>query len=249
MTLRVLICLLTLLLAPAATGRLLRGPDARVSTGAPDEPVGPALPSALRSANQVPVADTRRSIGAHAAAPGVLLRTLEGHTGWDVSATWSPDGRLIASTGADGTLRLWRANGTLLKTVAVHPGSWIVGVAWSPDSRKIMSMSDDGSVRLWGADGALLKTLEGKPSLLEVPYMGPTRAWASHWSPNGRLILTPANRRLHLWDSSGNLLTTLEGHTDWVVSASWSPDGRLIVSTGADGTLRLWSANGTLLRQ
>ncbi|MCB8927747.1 MAG: hypothetical protein H6652_19200 [Ardenticatenaceae bacterium] len=39
----------------------------------------------------------------------------------------------------------------------------------------------------------------------------------------------------------------LEGHTDWVWSAAFSPDGTRIVTASADGTARLWDGEGRLL--
>ena len=38
-------------------------------------------------------------------------------------------------------------------------------------------------------------------------------------------------------------LQTLEGHTDIVNSASYSPDGRKIVSASVDKTIKIWDAN------
>ncbi|KAH8126025.1 WD40 repeat-like protein [Trichoderma asperelloides] len=40
---------------------------------------------------------------------------------------------------------------------------------------------------------------------------------------------------------AGNI-QALEGHSDWVRCCCYSPDGRLIVSGGDDGLVRLWSA-------
>ena len=45
-----------------------------------------------------------------------------------------------------------------------------------------------------------------------------------------------------------NLKMTLTGHTDMIISCSYSPDGRRIVSGGYDNTLKIWDAEtGSLL--
>lgn len=41
-----------------------------------------------------------------------------------------------------------------------------------------------------------------------------------------------------------NLSGTLSGHASWVLSVSFSPDGKRFVSGSADRTVRIWDLDG-----
>jgi WD40 repeat protein len=81
---------------------------------------------------------------------------------------------------------------------------------------------------------------------------GPVTALA--WSPGG-LELASASGSFASNDSTpivtsgdGTKIMKLVGHTQPVTSLGWSPDGRQLASGSLDGTIRLWSATGKLVR-
>jgi hypothetical protein len=80
-----------------------------------------------------------------------------------------------------------------------------------------------------------------------LSYLGWEEPFAEH-----RHLLEQALPRPYLttWyafreRSSSALLRTLSGHTDWVNSCAVSPDGRFIVSTSTDHTLKLWNISSS----
>jgi hypothetical protein len=87
------------------------------------------------------------------AADGRDLLTLRGHTGTVNAASWSPDGRRLATGSYDGTAKVWDgAGGHELLTLKGHT-SPVRSVSWSPDGTRLATGGDDGTAKVWEAAG------------------------------------------------------------------------------------------------
>jgi WD40 repeat protein len=76
-----------------------------------------------------------------------LLSMLK-HPSQVTNVSFSPDGQMLVSTSTDKMVRLWKIDGTLLKTLKGHKSA-VSNAIFSPDGKTIASASADGTVILW----------------------------------------------------------------------------------------------------
>jgi len=149
---------------------------------------------------------------------------------------YSPDGKLLASTGVDCTIRLWdAATGKEVRRLKGHTNP-IDAIAFSPDGTTMASAANpepDQTFRLWDvATGKELWSTTLKDSTA-VPGNGP--AWNVAFSPDGKLLVVGGNPVCVFDLKSKKEIRRFE------VSGSFalSPDGRILASGATP--VRLWS--------
>lgn len=158
--------------------------------------------------------------------------------------TLSHDGRTLTASTFDGTVFVWdTASGEVVARLLVNTNTPALSLTFSPDDTWLAAGATDSTVRLWHAPSGNWATVDGQSPLTLVSAL---RSEAD----TPRLAFDAAGERLavaigdevEIWEAAtGDLLATL-AHNGTVMSAAFSPDGALLVTTYAGAGTAPFSA-------
>jgi len=167
------------------------------------------------------------------AGSGQVQKILGSGKGEIFALAVSGDGRNVVTTGYDGEVDVYSVSaGTapVLRLAGIR--GWSDDVALAPDGRRAAVWSMDGDIWIWDIE-------TGEPA---GKLKGQKNKWgmALAWSPDGRL-LAAGRSAITIWDvASGQPTRTLNGHTGFVGTLVYSPDGARLASASWDKTVRVW---------
>ncbi len=168
---------------------------------------------------------------------GELLNTFRGHLSQTRKLAFSRDGKTLASTSGDKTIKLWSLDSGEVITLKGHQaGVW--GVAFNADGSLIGSSSGDGTVRLWQQDGQLLQTFSVGEGIIYSLAAGLDDFWIGTGN---------SGKNQKIWSQEGELLSHIDTNGEEIWAIVVSPNGKIIATGNDRGTVKLWQPDGQLL--
>lgn len=175
---------------------------------------------------------------------GEAGRVVDSRTGRDVSRAgstaskdmifWRPDGKAVATAGADNQV-LFREATALAPLCRLPLVSKLFFAAFSSDSQRFLTVTEDGRVNLWNA--------EMTETPLRIGLVGRDKCFASAISPSGELVVTTEWGMISLFETrSGRLRWRRPVCREYVEFARVSPDENVIAAATRQGRYFLLDA-------
>ena len=153
------------------------------------------------------------------------------------SLALSPNGRLLAVGSLTGTVELWNINSRTRIWQTSYQLDGITSVNFSPNGRMLVCAN--------GANMELLDLNKKRLGLLSSYQAGALSTTA--FSPDGQVLASASGHCIELWSiaKKKRLSPPLTSHQKPIRTLAFTPNGRMLISAGADYKIILWQPAGT----
>ncbi|KAJ3683167.1 hypothetical protein LUZ60_013394 [Juncus effusus] len=160
---------------------------------------------------------------------------LQGHTDTVYSVAFNHDGKLLATGGYDGLVRIWDASTGTQKCNPLEASAKLEWIKWHPKGNVIIGGSEDASVYMWNVDNQmLLNSFFGHSDVVTC----------GDFTPDGKIICTGSDdKTLRVWNPrTAESIHEIGGynyHTEGLTCLAISADSSVAITGSQDGSVRM----------
>ena len=164
------------------------------------------------------------------------VKVLNGHTSSVWTLAWRPDGKRLASSGMDETVRIWNPETAACERVVPDAGGYSIAVAWSPDGKRFASSKWRRGLRVWDANSWEVARDHAPGDNSRSLAWHPDGTQLASGTETGGCVLYRADdwSEIRRWTA----------HLGGTFGVSWSPDGKRLASSGEDCLVKVWTPDG-----
>lgn len=153
----------------------------------------------------------------------------------------SPDGKRLAAGGCDRAVRVWDlssgvTSAKLEQTIENH-ADWVLGLSLSADGKYLATAARDKTAKVWD--------LKAKESLMTFPEHQAIVYGVALNSDATAGFSVGADKQLRTWKPTGEgkQVKNAGGHGDEVYKVVFNPKSKMLATSSADKSVRLWDAD------
>jgi WD40 repeat protein len=121
--------------------------------------------------------------------------------------------------------------------IALEPPGGVRVATWTPDGKRVITLGRDGALRSWNPASGTQLAAHAEPAIPVCELV--------EISPDGSRIVTCGLDSATLWDAVKlTPISTVGGHSGAVRSATFTPDGRYVVTTDEHGGSQISRSDG-----
>ena len=170
-------------------------------------------------------------------ADSKAIRTISDlHSDTILGLAYSPDGRWLASCGADKMTKLLSAQTYEIEKIFEGHTHHVLALAWQEDANRLGTASSDATVKLWDIEkGESIRTITGfGTEVTSLAFIGST----------ANTVSSTMNNLVRMHDSNSGKQSKQFGPTvDSLYCVVASPNGKYVIATGQEGIARVWNVD------